>query len=177
MLLSATVKCDVYCESSNLLHFNYDWIAAHQSWLDWESWLNCHNSILIEMQHSALQSRDCLYSLREQMCMSVYRESETIYLTHTEILRSLLFLNNNQSKRCCLDSWSDDICLRSKLQVIWMWEICSVSTMWIWKSDENQNKIQISGHAESILWLVGFLSAQCFSLSIVFRLHDEMQSD
>jgi hypothetical protein len=46
--------------------------------------------------------------------MSVYKESGTIYLTRTGILRLLL-----QSKRCRLDSRPDDICLRSKLGNTW----------------------------------------------------------
>ncbi len=53
------------------------------------------------------------------MRMLVYKESGTIYLTCTGGLRLLLSLDNNQSKRCCLDSWSDDICLRSKLRIAW----------------------------------------------------------
>ena len=50
--------------------------------------------------------RDCLYSLREQICMLVYRESEIIYFTHTENLKLLLLFqnNNNQFKRYYLDS-------------------------------------------------------------------------
>ena len=106
--------------------------------------------LLQNMMYNDSYCRDCLYSLREQIHMLIYKKSETIYLICTEILRLLLFSDNNQSKRCHLDRRSDDICLKSKLWIVWAWEIWLSLKHEIWKSDENQNRLQISEHAESI---------------------------
>ena len=38
------------------------------------------------------------------MRMLIYKESGTIYLTHTRVQKLLLSLDNNQPKRCRLDS-------------------------------------------------------------------------
>ncbi len=128
MLLQDIIYNDSHCECR--LHFNPGWNVC-------------------------LHSRDCLYSSREWMYMLIYRESETIYLTHTESLRLLLLFlnNNNQSKRCYLDSWSNDICLRSKLWIVWAWEIwfsLKHRSASFRSSRKNQNEIQISKHAEFI---------------------------
>ena len=48
---------------------------------------DCCISTQVEMQQTALYLKDCLYNLKEQMHMSVYKEFEIIYFTHTESLR------------------------------------------------------------------------------------------
>ena len=106
----------------------------------------------VETQCSVLQSRDCLCDLREQVNRSVYKESETIYLPHTENQRL-----SYQLKWFCLDTASDAICLRSKQQDIWRWEIWSdlnTANLPALESRTNWDRVQISEHAESVLWLV-----------------------